>query len=75
MKDSYFYSREYNGEASYHELRGMDAAPWGADEAYRVYRDKEAEKEYVVCYGNVIVEVNTEWELTEGQMGIVGEKF
>lgn len=75
VKDSYFYSREYNGEASYHELRGMDAAPWGADEAYRVYRDKEAEKEYVVCYGNVIVEVNTEWELTEGQMGIVGEKF
>ncbi len=75
VKDNYFYSQEYNGEASYHELRGMDAAPWGADEAYRVYWDDEAEKEYVICYGDVIVEVNTEWELTEGQMGIVGEKF
>lgn len=75
VKDSYFYSREYNGEASYHELCGADAGPWGADAAYRVYRDKEAEKEYVVCYGNVIVEINTEWELTEGQMGIVAEKF
>ena len=40
-----------------------------------MYWDNEAEKEYVVCYGDVIVEINTEWELTEEQMGIVGEKL
>lgn len=66
---------EFNGRQTYYELREMDAAPWGADAAYRVHWDGEAEKEYVVCYENVIVEVNTEWELTEGQMGIVGKRF
>ena len=75
VKDNYSYSQEYNGEASYHELRGMDAAPWGADAAYRVYWDEEEEKEYVVCYGDVIVEVNTEWELTGEQMAAFGERL
>lgn len=75
VKDNYTYSQEFNGRQTYYELREMDAAPWGADAAYRVYWDGEAEKEYVVCYENVIVEVNTEWELTEGQMGLVGKRF
>ena len=75
VKENYSYSREYNGKPTYFELREEDAAFRGADEAYRVYWDNEAEKEYVVCYGDVIVEINTEWELTEEQMGIVGEKL
>lgn len=75
VKDNYSCSQEYNGETSYRELRGMDAVPFGADEAYRVYWDDEAEREYVVCYGDVIVEVDTEWELTEEQMGVLGEKL
>ncbi len=75
VKENYSYSREYNGKPTYFELREEDAAFPGADEAYRVYWDNEAEKEYVVCYGDVIVEINTEWELTEEQMGIVGEKL
>lgn len=75
LKDSYSYSREFDGKLSYHELRGTDAAPWGADAAYRAYWDGEAEREYVVCYGNVIVELNTEWEMTEEQMAVAGEKL
>ena len=75
VKDSYSRSQEYNGETAYRELREADAAPWGADAAYRLYRDDEAEREYVVCYGNVIAAINTSWELTEEQMAAAGEKL
>lgn len=75
VKDSYSCSQEYNGEAVYRELREADAAPWGADAAYRLYRGDEAEREYVVCYGNVIAAINTSWELTEEQMAAAGEKL
>lgn len=75
VKEDYFRVREYNGEVTYHELREADAALWGADAAYRLYRDDEAEKEYVVCYGNVIAAINTSWELTEEQMAAAGEKL
>lgn len=62
------------GELRVTEMRRIEEESWRADAAYRLYADGEAKGKYVVCYGNVILELTASWELTEGQMSIVGEK-
>ncbi|MBR3770399.1 MAG: DUF2812 domain-containing protein [Lachnospiraceae bacterium] len=75
-KKRLIYEREelhYYGEEEY---RAEDAAPWGANEVYRLY-DLEygVENDYLLCYDNLLVEINFDWEPTIEQMAIVGEKL
>lgn len=75
LLENYDHVQEDRGEMTYHTLRATDAGTWGAEEAYRLYIGEEAENAYVLCFGDRIVELNAEWELTEEQMGIAGEKL
>lgn len=75
LLQTYEYAQDDRGEVRYHELRETQAAPWGADGAYRLFVGEEAENTYVLCFGNRIVEINTSWELTEEQMAVVGRKL
>lgn len=72
---NYEHAREDRGEMNYHALRETNAGPWGAEEAYRLYIGEEAENAYVLCFGDRIVELNAEWELTEEQMAAAGRKL
>ena len=58
------------------EYKVEDGTPWGANEAYRLYDPVYgAENWYLLCYDDVIVEINFDWEPTAEQMKIVGEKL
>ena len=58
------------------EYRAEPAQPWNAEEVYRLYDPEGAASEqYLLCYADRIVEVTFEWELTEAQKAVVGEKF
>lgn len=72
---NYEHAREDRGEMNYHALRKTNAGPWSAEEAYRLYIGERAENAYVLCFGDRIVELNTEWELTEEQMAAAGRKL
>ncbi len=52
-----------------------DAVPWSADTAYQNYIDGVAVSEWILCKNNCIVWINTDMELDETQMAIVGEKL
>lgn len=70
---------EYDGSDEYWRGRAytaQDAAPWGAEEAYRV-TDPEygAWDIYLLCYPDRLVEFCPSWELTPEQMALVGERL
>ena len=54
----------------------QDAMSWGANEVYRLYDSVYGwENKYLLCYDDLIVEINFDWEPTQEQMKIVGEKL
>lgn len=54
----------------------QDAAPWGANEAYRLYCEEGWwSNTYLLCYEDRIVEIRFDWEPTAEQMAIVGQKL
>lgn len=57
--------------------RSVDAAAWGAEEAYRLYwrEDGEAIDHWLLCWGSRFVEIDLDWAPTAEQMAIVGEKL
>lgn len=72
--DQYTGEENIDGEIREEAMRSVEKEPWKADAAYRLYRGDEAVNEYVLCYGDLILELNTSWELSQEQMAIVGEK-
>ncbi len=65
--DSALFGRSY---------RLIDAPDWGAQEVYQIY-DSEIgpDDEYLLCYEDVIVEIEFNWELTDSQKHIVNTKL
>lgn len=59
------------------DYKPVDAAPWGAGEAYRLYWhvDGEPINHWLLCYKDRFVELSLDWEPTAEQMAIVGEKL
>jgi len=53
----------------------VDATPWKAKEAYRVYSGEDAWNQYLICWDDYMVVFCPEWELTEEQMQIVAERL
>ena len=54
----------------------QDPAPWEANEVYQLtYQDTGPLNKYLLCYENRIIEISFDWEPTEEQMAIVGEKL
>jgi len=64
-----------NGELFYDTYISQEATPWGAELVYRRYAGGEAYNHYVLCYENKVVIFSPNWELTEEQMTIVGQKL
>ena len=55
------------------EMEIRDAAPWGAEEVWRLVRDDSPEPaSYLLCYENILVWIEFSWEPTPEQMAIVG---
>lgn len=65
----------YDGGMITDRYEMTDPAPWGAKEAYQVYRDDGYRNQYLLCYDRTLVELNLDWAPTEAQMAIVGEKL
>lgn len=58
------------------EMVPVDAAPWGAEEAYRlVAKDGTQRNTFLLCRGNALVSLDMSWEPTVEQMAVVGEKL
>lgn len=53
----------------------IDATPWQAQEAYRVYWGDGYLNKYLLCYEDTFVEIHFDWEPTTEQMQIVAEKL
>lgn len=53
----------------------VDASPWRANEAYRLYWSGGYIDRYLVCYENRIIEIAFFWEPTSEQMAIVADKL
>ena len=51
------------------------AAAWGAKKAYRLTDNGEPENTYFVCYDRYFLQIDSGWELTAEQMGMIGEKI
>ena len=56
------------------DLTGWDAVPWNADEAFAFIRDDKVEG-YMLYYGDYIVTLWPNWEMTEEQMAVIGNIF
>lgn len=75
-KDRLIYEREELWGIDEQDYREEDAENWGAKEAYRLYDPVYgAENWYLLCYEDVIVEINFDWEPSVEQMKTVGEKL
>ena len=58
------------------EMVPVDAAPWGAEEAYRlVAKDGAQRNAFLLCRGNTLVALDMSWEPTAEQMALVGERL
>lgn len=54
----------------------QDPIPWGANEVYRLYQEEGWHMDwYLLCYDERIIEIRFDWEPTEEQMAIVGQKL
>ena len=75
-RERLLYEREELWGIGKQDYRAEDADAWGANEAYRLYDlVYGAENWYLLCYDDVIVEINFDWEPTAEQMKIAGEKL
>lgn len=70
-QDEYFD----DGEVFTNHYEAVDAAPWGAREAYQVHWSDSILNKYLLCYETHFVEISFDWEPTTQQMAIVGEKL
>ena len=68
------FCREEILRDNHYELAGWDAAPWNADEAFAFLEDDEAEG-YMLYYGDYIVTLWPNWEMTADQMAAIGNIF
>jgi hypothetical protein len=54
-----------------------DPAPWGADDAYRLYdtQSNEPLDSWILCKGDYIVRIHTDWPMIESMKPLVLEKL
>lgn len=69
------HDEERGGEELYYVYKPVDPAPWGAETAYLLYAYGESRDTYLLCKGNKILEIELDWEPTQDQMALVGERL
>ena len=69
-KEFLSWAERHNKELPRDEYRPVDAAPWDADEVYRLYHSGEPSNQFLVCWPGRMAEVNFDWDwtVTEGMM-------
>lgn len=67
------HKQNANGKELFYEA--VDATQWGVEDAYRYRQGDHYSNRYLLCYDNVIIEIEFDWEPTPEQMGIVAEKL
>lgn len=56
--------------------QAADAAPWNAREVYRLYDSQSGmQNDYLLCYDNLLVEIDLDQEPSEEQMAVISEKL
>lgn len=75
-KNRVIYEQEELYPLDKHEYKAEDGKAWGANEAYRL-NDLEygVENKYLLCYDNLLVEIDFDWEPTAAQKAVVSEKL
>ena len=68
-------SGDIYGNVYQDEYRAVDAIPWGAEEAYRLYSHVEPYNWYLLCFDDRLVTVQLTWEPDEAQMTKIGSTF
>ena len=63
------------GNTYYREFQPIDPTAWGADRAWQLYSKEEALTEYLLVYGNRIVNFDFSQEPTQEQKNIVNAHF
>ena len=63
------------GDDLWQSYNEVDAVPWGAAAAYQVSMGTGELERYLLCYERCIVEIRFDWQVTEEQKAVVGEKF
>lgn len=55
--------------------RETDAAPWGAEAAYRLYDGDDPRNIYLLCFEDQFATLRFDWDPTPAQMAIAGERL
>ena len=55
--------------ADWVQTLSIPAAPWGANEAYRLSLGDKPQNRYLLCYDNAIVELDLNWEPDDAAIG------
>ncbi len=71
------YGRPVPEDPTWETHISIDAAPWGANEAYQLMLADEMQMRFLLCYDDCIVEIDFEldWQLTTEQMKTIAEKL
>lgn len=67
------WSEDIYGNITYDQYRAVEASPWGAKQAYRLYQSEYAKDRYLLCFEDQIIEIRVDWELTKEQMSMIKE--
>lgn len=69
------YGRPEYASENWSGAEKVDSAPWGANEVYRLRLGDEMQMRYLICYDNIIVEIDFphDWELTNEQISTISE--
>ena len=71
----YHHYDEWKGWNSTYEYVEADAAAWGANKAWELYRNGEPDNAFLVCYDKYVLEISTDWELTAEQMKTISDSI
>jgi len=61
------------GNEFYGNFLSVDPTPWGADRAWQLYHQEEKDTEYLLVYGNRIVNFDFSEEPTAEQKALVAQ--
>ncbi len=74
-EEDFKYNTEETPKDLWYNNKRIDEMVWGVEKAYERYAGENTLTRYFLCQDNYLIEINTNWELTEEQMRIAGEKL
>lgn len=76
MLDEFDHNYAYpEDDPNWKEDQSIDPSPWGAEEVYQLILDGEDQARYLLCYENVIIEIDLDWMPTAEQMATISQKL